>query len=42
MTPVFNEMVIPRLVELVERDPSAKVKAKAGQAVAEIRKHVKE
>jgi hypothetical protein len=42
MIPVFREQVIPRLVELAERDSSAKVQAKAKTAVEEINKHLKE
>jgi hypothetical protein len=42
MIPVFREQVISRLVELAERDSSAKVQAKARTAVEEINKHVKE
>jgi hypothetical protein len=42
MIPMFTDTVLPRLVEMAERDTSAKVKAKAGQAAEEIQKHVKE
>jgi hypothetical protein len=40
--PVCTQPVVPRLVELAERDPSAKVQAKAKAVVAEINPHVKE
>ncbi len=42
MIPMFTDTVIPQLVEMAERDPSAKVKTKAGKGVEEIQKHVKE
>jgi len=42
MIPVFTNTVIPRLLELAEKDASAKVKTQAGKAVAEIRQRVKE